>query len=90
MFFVMGDNKYRLFKEQSVNPKNWMEVGVDEWVGESIHVNPPLYICTATLYLASKNWLTYPLNNLYNMQPSENQSADESYAIDFWRTSGAM
>lgn len=31
-----------------------------------------------------------PLSNLYSMQPNENQSAEESYAIPFASTSGAM
>jgi hypothetical protein len=33
---------------------------------------------------------TYPTSSLYNIQPNENQSADESYATPFFKTSGAM
>lgn len=33
---------------------------------------------------------SYPLRSLKSMQPKENQSALLSYAVPFWRTSGAM
>lgn len=32
----------------------------------------------------------YPRRSLKSMQPKENQSALLSYAVPFWRTSGAM
>lgn len=33
---------------------------------------------------------SYPRRSLKSMQPKENQSALLSYAVPFWRTSGAM
>lgn len=37
-----------------------------------------------------RGWCSYPRRSLKSMQPKENQSALLSYAVPFWRTSGAM
>ena len=44
-------------------------------------------LCTITY---SQAFSTHPFNSLYSMQPKENQSAEESYAVPLDNTSGAM